>query len=253
MKKQKIIIIALIAIIAVAVVIGVILSLEQNKHEHAWGEWQILSEANCFSTGEEIRTCNECGSTESKIIPITHTWMPATCLNPKECELCHTTEGEALGHNFMVATCRRPKTCIYCYYAEGTTEPHNYVDGKCTECSEWMKLNITVTDVPLTIEANYGQILKFTDLHYGWHFNSNTSFDLYLYYDAEKMFDDSGENKCINCWFRYKVLDSDGYIVNSGSYCTTDMCVGDKVKDQYVCVAYRLDPKKSYTIVVTDY
>ena len=237
----------------IVLVLALTCALASCGHEHAWGEWQISSDANCFSTGEEIRTCNECGSTESNIIPITHTWTPATCLNPKECVLCHTTEGVANGHNFLDATCMWPKTCIYCDYEEGTTEPHNYVDGKCTECSRWMELNIIVTDVPLTIEANNGQILKFTDLDYGWVFNSNTSFNLYLHYDAEKMFDDSGENKSDICRFKYKVLDSDGYIVNSGSYFTTDLCVGEKVKDQYVCVAYRLDPKKSYTIVVTDY
>ena len=67
------------------------------------------------------------------------------------------------------------------------------------------------------------------------------------------MFDADGENNISNCRFRYKVLDSDGYVVASDWYYTEKLSVGDKVKDKYYCVAYNLDPKKTYTIIIMDY
>ena len=69
-----------------------------------------------------------------------HEWKEATCLTPKTCTLCQTTEGEALGHSWIDATCAVPKTCATCGETEGEPRPHtwveaNYQDPKiCTGC-----------------------------------------------------------------------------------------------------------------------
>jgi len=39
-------------------------------HTHAWGEWQVETEATCQSLGKETRTCN-CGESETRTIPAT--------------------------------------------------------------------------------------------------------------------------------------------------------------------------------------
>lgn len=49
-----------------------------------------------------------------------HTWVEATCTEPKTCSECGETEGEALGHIWVEATKTTPKTCSRCGLTEGT-------------------------------------------------------------------------------------------------------------------------------------
>ena len=55
-----------------------------------------------------------------------HTWVEATCDEPKTCSVCHMTEGEALGHNVEII----PKVDQTCS-ASGLTE-----GKKCSVCGE---------------------------------------------------------------------------------------------------------------------
>ena len=43
-----------------------------------------------------------------------HSWVEATCENPKMCSECGETEGEALGHDWIEATCTEPQKCSKC-------------------------------------------------------------------------------------------------------------------------------------------
>lgn len=43
-----------------------------------------------------------------------HTWVEATCTEPKHCSECGETEGEALGHELVEATFVSPQTCSRC-------------------------------------------------------------------------------------------------------------------------------------------
>ena len=49
-----------------------------------------------------------------------HTWVEASCTEPKTCRECGKTEGEALGHTWVEATKTAPKTCSRCGKTEGT-------------------------------------------------------------------------------------------------------------------------------------
>ena len=199
-------------------------------HEHSWGEWDVLENADCNDTGRKVRVCKKCGEDEFATIDTVddnHWWLDATC--------------------------KSPKSCGYCGKEEGDLGSHNYSTGRCKCCGEWMELSVNIPESPLVIDAGYGQMIQFTKFNYRWSFNSNTSFDLYIKYDAEKIFDDNGNDKSMSCWYRYKVIDSEGYTINSGKYFTTDMCVGDKIKDQVYCVARGLDPNGSYTIIISEY
>lgn len=74
-------------------------------------EWMA---ANCT----DPKTCELCGLTEGEAKG--HNWEEATCIIPKKCSLCHATEGEALSHNWAEATTEAPKTCTNCQATEGT-------------------------------------------------------------------------------------------------------------------------------------
>ena len=58
-----------------------------------------------------------------------HSWLEATCTEPKTCEVCGETEGEALGHAWLEATCTEPKTCSACGATEGTAPGHRWDEG----------------------------------------------------------------------------------------------------------------------------
>lgn len=71
-------------------------------HEHTWVE------ASCT----EPKTCSECGETEGE--PLGHSWVEATCAQPKHCSECGVTEGEPLEHTLTEATYQQPATCEVC-------------------------------------------------------------------------------------------------------------------------------------------
>ena len=48
-----------------------------------------------------------------------HTWVEATCTEPKTCSECGETEGEPLGHQFSEATYWEAPTCSVCGAVEG--------------------------------------------------------------------------------------------------------------------------------------
>ncbi len=81
---------------------------EEATHEHTWVE----------ATCTEPKTCSECGETEG--VALGHDWVEATCEAPKACARCGETEGEALEHEWTYATIDAPKTCINCGATEGS-------------------------------------------------------------------------------------------------------------------------------------
>ena len=78
-----------------------------------------------------------------------HSWLDATCTEPKTCELCGETEGEALGHDLTQHEAQAPtctevgweayeccSRCDYSTYVELPAEDHSYVDGICEHCGQ---------------------------------------------------------------------------------------------------------------------
>ena len=80
-------------------------------------------EATCI----DPRTCTECGKTEGETVD--HQWLEATCENPKTCSVCNATEGTTLEHVWQEATCETPKTCEICKTTEGDAVGHNLTDA----------------------------------------------------------------------------------------------------------------------------
>ena len=84
-------------------------SLIACGHEHSW------IEASCT----QPRTCSACGATEGE--PLGHDWIPAGCLEPKTCARCGETEGEPLGHTVVEADYWHGSYCSLC--GEQFSEP----------------------------------------------------------------------------------------------------------------------------------
>ena len=82
-------------------------SLTACGHEHTW------LEATCI----EPRTCSECGETEGEALE--HNWQDATCTEPKICSRCGETEGEPLAHDWREANYQDPSTCTLCGETKG--------------------------------------------------------------------------------------------------------------------------------------
>ena len=87
---------------------------------HSWND------ATCIAP----RICAVCKSTEGDAKG--HSWNDATCTAPKTCSVCDATEGAALGHSWADATCTAPKTCSVCKTTKGNAKGHSWQDATCT-------------------------------------------------------------------------------------------------------------------------
>lgn len=71
---------------------------EPPAHEHSWNDGEIVKEATCTEEGKLLRTCTECGKTDTVAIPMRdHTpvvdpAVPATCLENGSTEGSHCGE-----------------------------------------------------------------------------------------------------------------------------------------------------------------
>lgn len=65
-----------------------------------------------------VTTTENSNSDTSDTCP--HTWLDATCTQPKRCAMCGETDGKELGHNWQAATKTTPKTCKRCGETDGT-------------------------------------------------------------------------------------------------------------------------------------
>ena len=98
-KSKKAILIGAIALVAIVAIVAFVLILGNKECEHQWGEYSILTDANCVAEGVKERKCAECGEIESEVIAsLGHNWENATCTLPQTCKSCGETVGEALGH-----------------------------------------------------------------------------------------------------------------------------------------------------------
>ena len=91
--------------------------------EHEW------LDATCT----DPKTCEKCGETKGDALD--HKWKDATCEDPKTCKVCDETDGDALGHEWTDATCDAPKTCNVCDKTEGNPLEHDWLDATCTDPS----------------------------------------------------------------------------------------------------------------------
>ncbi len=105
---------------------------EGSAKGHEWKDATCTEAKTCIVCGEKngeplghdtpnltCTTSDVCTRCEAKIEAPGHTWVDATCTEPKKCSVCGTTEGEALGHTTTNGI------CDYC-----GKEFHELISGK---------------------------------------------------------------------------------------------------------------------------
>ena len=114
-----------------------------------------------------------------------HTWIDATCYEPKSCSVCEMTEGAALGHDEIVhgakaSTCTESGwnkyiTCFRCDYSTYKAKAplgHDCQNGICTRCASVL---VKITTQPKTTYTKNGGTAKVTvkasgdGLSYTWY------------------------------------------------------------------------------------
>ncbi len=80
-------------------------------------------------------TVTSSGVSNTSVPICDHEFLPATCTEPRICEICDENVGTPLGHNWENATCKAPKTCKACKETEGEKSDHRYTNGYCDFCS----------------------------------------------------------------------------------------------------------------------
>jgi len=117
-----------------------LLSLSGCSCKHDW------TDADCLNP----KTCNLCNITEGEAIG--HNWSAATCETPEICANCGETKGEAIGHQWAAATCETPETCNACGKTQGEIPDHDFgswtIDGDTMSriCASCNKAESTKTD-----------------------------------------------------------------------------------------------------------
>ena len=149
-KKSK----SKLPFILIAIVLLIII---WPKHNHTWGEWQVVQNATCTEAGSSTRSCSDCGEVETKTLEaLGHSFgdwsiiSDATCTeNGSKTRVCSTcghdesAEIAAFGHDMADATCTSPKTCKNnCGHTEGEKLGHKEKNGYCDRCGEKLTIDI---------------------------------------------------------------------------------------------------------------
>ncbi len=223
---------------------------------HRYQQDKIIKEATCTENGEKERQCSSCGEIEKSVIEASHKWEEATCVTPKTCTVCGATEGEkSANHTWKAATCVTPKTCTVCGTTEveksanhkwkaatcvtpktcsicGTTEgekssTHSFSNDVCTVCGTKSTRTISCGnvnfEVPVgAVTCKYGDTvdeITITDIKFERAWDSYSSF--YVYF---KTVCKSGSG---SLYFNYKLYDSNGNVVSTGSGGTKNLSFGE--------------------------
>lgn len=75
-----------------------------------------------------------------------HTWIEATCTEPKTCSECGETEGDSLGHTWVEATCSESKHCSVCGEIEGEPLEHTMTEANYQQTATSEECGATVGD-----------------------------------------------------------------------------------------------------------
>lgn len=254
---------------------------ELTATQHRYGNWITQKAATCTVNGVRECTCSICGDKKTETVyskghnyGVWTTEREATCaqdgLKVSECYLCGDRKTETVkstGHDYgswyteKYATCVASgleyRTCYGCDKKETRTiaaEGHDYENGECTRCGDInIKMNITLPKTPITIHdyRSNGSIetsCKVTSVKY--KINSVFSSGVYvtIYWSGEQTYNYEGDNISKSCVIGYKLYDSQGYVVKSGTDYSTAVQKGEKFKDADFFIYDPLDPNESYTL-----
>ena len=76
--------------------------------------------------------------------------------------------------------------------------------------------------------------------------------DLYIYFSGEKTYDISGSGYSRAVQVGWKLYDSEGYIVDSGTFYSPAIAVGEKFRNEKQTIWNIIKPGETYTLVISN-
>ena len=240
----------------------------------------VTKKATCTEDGEKEERCANCTTSfGTQAIPKTgHSFVSlstvkaATCLEDglkkglcKNCDEIITEVITARGyHNFpddwkivkvatFLETGLQERTCETCGEKETAEIP--------VKVPEY---NVILPEMPITVHELYssGNIrtsLEITSFEFEKITKWNGEVDAFVFnWSAKKTYDIMGPNHSSKCYLGWKLYDSEGCVVGTGSHSTVSLQQGEKFKNQQFTVTIRyldldLDPNETYTLVLLNY
>ena len=184
--------------------------------------------------------------TQSNHTGHTHDYTEVTCTTDGKCKTCGAVAERARGHVYSSATCTAPKWCLRCETEFGSALGHTCKVGECERCGEFLPPKVKLPQTPIITAYSVYTTMKITSIKYEFDYEY-----LVLTFSGEKTFGDDGDY----VGFDYQVLDSEGYVVITGSWQRDGLNTGDKFRNQTETIypgEYTWDDHNGYTIVISD-
>ena len=117
-----------------------------------------------------------------------------------------------------------------------------------------LPIQVTIDDLPKEVDYySYSGSVYTTTRIDSITYEVQYDDSLYIYFAGEKTYDRDGNNATNACEFKWKLYDSEGYLLGNGTIMVFGLIVGDKFKDEQAIVFDGIEPGGSYKIVITDY
>lgn len=176
---------------------------EPPVHKHEFGEWELVAEANCTTSGMKERQCKTCDYFEEEIVEAYgHDCTEATCMSYSYCKRCHERFGGFAECSFDDWIIEQEASCLNtgskkhtCKWCQRTV--YEIIDALEHDYSEWKILqNATCTQTGLRERVcSVGnevvrEVIPLIDHQFS---------DLEVYYDATCISDGQTMKHCLSC------------------------------------------------------
>lgn len=202
---SKKLILVIITVIALLALICTLIVLDSQNHIHIWDEETITKNPTCTERGETTYKC-ECGETKTVSTMPHHTWGSASCGEVVKCTNCSETSVNTKSH---------------------------VLDENKTKCVNCQKpyIKLTLPTLPLEVdEYNTENVLLSTFSITGLSYEVENDA-LIIKLTGSKSYSITNSEHQRACKVAYKILDSDGFVVASGSLSTVPLSTHDKVRN----------------------
>lgn len=105
---------------------------------------------------------------------------------------------------------------------------------------------LPVTIYDYTYKGDVDSSVRITNITY-----EISGDDLYFYFTGEKTYDAEGDRYSQSCAVGWKLYDSEGYIVESGTFYSPNIAVGEKFRDEKEYAFGVIRPGETYTLVIS--
>ena len=189
-------------------------------------------------------TAYSAASVDVKIVDSTNTVIYDKTLKKTESQ-----SGVSITHDEITVGSTSTGTLYYKVYTDNTS--FDEVSFELTKLP-WT-VNVTLPSTPKSVSYySYSGAIqstcKITEISYTVGYGDS----LCIHFTGEKTYDKNGSNQSGYCYIAWKLYDSDGYVVDTGTCYTNSLRTGEKFKNAEAWAYDVIEEGKSYTLVITD-